>query len=197
MSTSRSFAGAAGHRADPERHRLLSEEDVLAALNLEPGMTVAELGAGAGRFTRPIAGAVGQGGRVFAIETVPEILAALRERCREDANVHPVEAPHHRTPVPGGCCHRVLMANLWAETRDPVATLREAARLLREDGRLIIAEWRPEAEYPPAPHPSRRIGFTDLVRILENHCWDVHRHGEAGEHCYYVEAGVSDESVQS
>jgi len=41
------------------------------------------------------------------------------------------------------------------------------------------------------------ITIADVIRALEHNCWDVHRHGEAGSQCYFVEAGVTDESVQS
>jgi hypothetical protein len=85
--------------------------------------------------------------------------------------------------LPEGCCDRVLMTNTWLEAGDPVEVLGEAARLLRPDGRLVIIE--------------SRIDIGELVKILENNCWDVFRHGEAGQQCYFIEAGVSDESVQS
>src|SRR6516225_4224981 len=59
-------------------------------------------------------------------------------------------------------CNRVVMHDLWTELRDPVATLHEAARLLRQDGRLEIVERR------------SRIELRELVRLLENNGWDVH-----------------------
>jgi ubiquinone/menaquinone biosynthesis C-methylase UbiE len=149
------------------RHRALTESHVLATLGLEPGMTVAEFGSSTGSFTQAIARAVQPGGRV-----------------------HTIQAPHHRTALPAASCDRVLMAILWAELSDPAAALREAARLLREDGRLVIVEWH-------AGHPNAHIAFDKLVHTLEHNSWDVHRHGDAGEHCYFVEAAVSDESVQS
>jgi SAM-dependent methyltransferase len=134
---------------------------------------------------------------VFAIETAPPMLAGLRENCQDRQNIHPVEAPNHDTRLAAGCCDRVLVANLWAELTDPVATLREAARLLREDGRLIIIEWQAEAASPLAPRPNARIGFDEMLQLLERNTWDVHRHGNFGPDNYFLEAGVSDESVQS
>jgi len=42
----------------------------------------------------------------------------------------------------------VLIANLWTQLSDGAAVLREASRLLREDGRLLVIEWRGDAQYP-------------------------------------------------
>jgi ubiquinone/menaquinone biosynthesis C-methylase UbiE len=135
----------------------LTDSDVLEALALRTGMCVAEIGGA--RFPEAIASAVGPQGRVLAADT--SSLAGL----------------------PDACCDRVLMTNIWLEAGDPVDVLREAARLLRPDGRLVVIE--------------SRVDFPELLKILENNCWDVHRHGEAGAQCYFIEAAISDESVQS
>ena len=78
-----------------------------------------------------------------------------------------------------------------------MAMLREAARLLRHDGRMILIEWRHDSDCPSAPPAHRRIGFPEMVKLLEQNTWDVHRHGHASAHSYYLEGAVSDESVQS
>jgi hypothetical protein len=77
------------------------------------------------------------------------------------------------------------MHDLWTELRDPVATLHEAARLLRQDGRLEIVERR------------SRIELRELVRLLENNGWDVHSSTNLGEDGYRLVAAVCDESVTS
>lgn len=83
-------------------------------------------------------------------------------------------------------CNRVIMHDLWGVLRDPMATLREAARLLRLDGgRLEIVERK------------SRIELRDLVRLLENNGWDIHSFGTVGEDGYRLEAAVCDESVTS
>ena len=135
----------------------LTDTDVLEVLALCSGMCVAEIGGA--RFPEAIERAVGPHGRVLAADT--SSLGGL----------------------PGGCCDRVLMTDIWLEAGDPVEVLRESARLLRPDGRLVIIE--------------SRIDFAELLKVLENNCWDVYRHGEAGPQCYFIEAAVSDESVQS
>jgi len=179
----------------PGRHRWLAPSEIVAALGLQPGMSVAELGAAQGDLMLPIAEAIGPAGHAFAVETAPEMLARLRDRAENRHNIHVVEAPHHATRIASGCCDRVLLANCWAELHDPMAALREAARLLREDGRLILIEWHNDAACPQAP--SSRVGRREMVELLERNCWDIHRHGDVGRYSYFLDAAVSDESVQS
>jgi ubiquinone/menaquinone biosynthesis C-methylase UbiE len=179
----------------PARHRWLPIPEVVDAMTLQPGMSIAESGAGRGDLILPAAEAIGDAGHAFAIEREPEMLAHLRERSRNSRNIHVVEAPYHATPMATGSCDRVLLANLWTELPDPIAALREAARLLRPEGRLILVEWHADAECPHAPRT--RVGFDEMVRLLENNTWDIHRHGSLGPYSYFLEAAVSDESVQS
>ena len=117
-----------------------------------------------------------------------QFVAKIAREVGPEGHIFPADAKRNDR-LPDGCCDRVLMANRWAELDDPLATLAESARLLAEGGRLVIIE-RHRAE-------PGGINFPELIQTLEHNHWDVHRHGDAGAHCYYVEVGVSDQSCQS
>jgi ubiquinone/menaquinone biosynthesis C-methylase UbiE len=136
-------------------------------------MTIVELGAGQGDLMLPISEVIGSEGHAFAVETAHELSACLREKAEARHNIHVVEAPCQATPIATGSCDRVVMVNIWTELSDPIAALREAARLLRVGGRLILIEWRADAECPQAP--GTRVGFSEMVRLLEENIWDIHR----------------------
>lgn len=182
---------------DPDRCRVLPQAEVVELLDLRAGMTVAEMGAAHGRLTTSLSNAVGPEGRVYAIEGEPELLDRLREKRNSQPNIQPVAGHCHDTGLAEHSSDRVLLANLLTEVPDRVAVLHEAARLLRESGRLILVEWRAEGEHPPGPPQHARLAFGEIVRLLENHSWDIHRHGSVGPHCVFIEASVSDEAVQS
>jgi arsenite methyltransferase len=182
---------------NPDRCHVLPQAEVVELLELRPGMTVAEMAAGEGRLTAALSHAVGPEGRVYAVEKESEQLVRLREKRNSQPNIQPVPAPCHETGLAEHSSDRVLMANLLGELPDRIAALREAARLLREEGRLVLIEWRTDGEHPPGPPHHARIEFREIVRLLENHAWDIHRHGSIGSHCVFVEASVSDGAVQS
>src|SRR5262249_51453577 len=57
--------------------------EIVAACKLKPGMTVADVGAGTGLFTRKFAAAVGEKGKVFAVDIAPTFLRHIEKTCRE------------------------------------------------------------------------------------------------------------------
>jgi 16S rRNA A1518/A1519 N6-dimethyltransferase RsmA/KsgA/DIM1 with predicted DNA glycosylase/AP lyase activity len=83
-----------------KRYRWLPKSQVVEILRLQPGMNIAEIGAGAGDLILPISEAVGPAGHTFAIEIAPEPLVRLRERAQGSRNVHVIEAPYHATHWP-------------------------------------------------------------------------------------------------
>src|SRR5260221_6963528 len=65
---------------DPERDSWQEPEEVVRALGLKPGATVADLGAGTGYFTVRFARPVGPKGRVLAVDIDPKLLERVRQR---------------------------------------------------------------------------------------------------------------------
>jgi len=172
-------------------------ERIAEIVRVRAGMSVAEMGAGRGRLTRLITEAAGASGHIFAIEPDEDDAAHIQIETGYRNNIHVVESPPHATPIASDSCDRVIMANIWTELQDPVAALDEARRLLRDDGRLMVIEWHMDADSPPAPPPQFRIGFDAMVQVLERRSWDILRHGNVGPYNYFIEAAISDESVQS
>jgi ubiquinone/menaquinone biosynthesis C-methylase UbiE len=197
----RTFRPAGAHKLeDPDRVRWLPPHEVLAHLRLQPGMCVADLGAGTGYFAIPIAIEIAPEGRLFAVDLQPEMLARLAEKLSppdSPANVHLVEGSAHNTTLPAQSCDRILMANLWHELDDHPAALREAARLLREAGLLVIVDWRHDVDRPPGPPLEHRVPMQDCVLVLETNGFTVENYGGVGRYSFVITASLSDESVQT
>ncbi|MGC9158574.1 MAG: class I SAM-dependent methyltransferase [Terracidiphilus sp.] len=156
----RRFPASDAHRLDiPERLIWLPPAEVIAALALRRGETVADLGAGTGYFSLPLAHAVGAEGKVYAVDVQPEMLARLRQKIDGNGpfNIETVAAEADRTPLPDSGCTRVFLANVWHEFPDRTAVLREAARLLAPGGRIAILDWRPDVERQTGPPLDHRL----------------------------------------
>ena len=101
------------------------------ALDLGPGKTVADLGAGTGKFTRLLALT---GARVIAVEPV----AAMRERLSEVLpQITVVDGLAEATGLPEHSVDAVVVAQAW-HWFDATAALAEAGRVLRPDGALAL-----------------------------------------------------------
>ena len=103
-----------------ERDAWQKPEEVIRALALAPGSTVADVGAGTGYFTTRLAAAVGAGGRVYATDVQDAMILALEERVEREAlrNVTVVRAGFDGPSLPEHCCDVVLLANVYKELSD-------------------------------------------------------------------------------
>lgn len=123
----------------------LSPRTALRALDLHPGLKVADLAAGAGFFARAAARQVAPA-EVWAVDPNPELLARLKNIAQEErlANLEVVrgniEAPQG-TPLPAGQFDIALVVNALFAARHRDAVLREAARVLKRGGRALVIDW--------------------------------------------------------
>jgi len=108
-----------------------------AVEELDPpvGAIVLDAGCGTGRAVPPLQAAVGPSGRVIALDATPEMLAAGRRAGQLDgAGVTVADAL--RVPLRDGSVRAVFAAGLLPHLEDPVAGLRELARVCT--GRLAV-----------------------------------------------------------
>jgi ubiquinone/menaquinone biosynthesis C-methylase UbiE len=66
------------------RDKWQKPDEVIAALGIEPGDHVADIGAGGGYFTFRLADAVGETGRIYAVDVDDDMIAYLRERAADE-----------------------------------------------------------------------------------------------------------------
>jgi ubiquinone/menaquinone biosynthesis C-methylase UbiE len=144
---------------DPARDEWQKPAEVVKALALRPGMTVADLGAGTGYFSRHLSAAVGPDGTVLAVEPEPKLLAYLRDRAEREktANVVPILASPDDPRLPRRSTDLVLVVDTFHHIDDRIAYFRALRRVLRDGGRVAIVDWqqRPLPVGPPPGTSSR------------------------------------------
>jgi SAM-dependent methyltransferase len=118
----------------------------LDALGLAPGMVVADVGAGSGYITTRMARRVAPGGRVYATDIQPEMLAILAERIADEKldNVTTVLGLEADPKLPAGALDLELLVDVYHELSEPQAMLRGLRAALKPGGRLVLLEYRKE-----------------------------------------------------
>jgi ubiquinone/menaquinone biosynthesis C-methylase UbiE len=119
------------------------------ALGLIRGMRVADIGAGFGGWTLPLARLVGDTGSVYATEIGNSQLAVLRDLVGREglSNVIILEGAADTTNLPDNCCDAVFMRNVYHHLPKPEPMIASAYAALKPGGRLAIVEF-------PAPRGS-------------------------------------------
>jgi len=153
---------------DPGRLESEDPERLWDVAELAPGMTVVDVGAGTGFYAFPASERVGPGGRVYAADLAPELVALVRERARarHRENLLAVRSRPERVPLPDSVADRVLLANVLHGVAP--ATVREAVRLLRPGGWLIDVDWAKRAT-PRGPPVAHRLSAAEARRALERY----------------------------
>ena len=147
----RVFALPMGVQGAPwlERREREDEENPDLAMRLirvQRGQTVADLGAGSGYYTRRLAGAVGDTGKVYAVDIQQGMLDLLQAALAREriANVVPVLGGIDDPRLPADSLDLILMVDVYHEFSQPQAMLQRMKTALKPGGRLVLLEYRGE-----------------------------------------------------
>ena len=134
---------AAGHYRDAYTNDDLYR--LAGLLQVEPGMTVAEIGAGEGRATVFMANQVGSSGKVFSTEIDEDQLEDIRQTAAEAGvqNVTALLGTARATSLPTACCDAIFMVKVYHHFTEPAAINRSLFESLKPGGRLAVIDFPP------------------------------------------------------
>lgn len=147
----REISHVMGHRGAGwlERPARTGEErtDVLISLlPLESGDTAADIGAGTGYFSLPMAAQVGATGRIMAVDIQPEMLAIIEQRMQSAgvSNITPVLGSEADPRLPPGEVDLVLLVDAYHEFSHPREVMSQVQKSLSARGKVVLVEYRGE-----------------------------------------------------
>jgi ubiquinone/menaquinone biosynthesis C-methylase UbiE len=121
------------------RHARRLQPDVLAAADTFAFAAVLDVGCGTGAVLRAVLD-THPGVRAVGVDLSPEMLGVARQKLGNGAELHVGDAEH--LPLPHSCVDLVVCVDSVHHYPDPLAALREMARVTRTGGGLVIGEWR-------------------------------------------------------
>lgn len=136
----------------PERDASQRPADVVAALQIEPGMTVVDLGTGTGYFLPYLSPVAGDRGRILALDIEAGMVEYVRKRASREGltNVTPRLVKPDDPELETNSIDRILVVNTWhhiPQRQRYAAKLREA---LKAGGTIAIVEFTLETEHGPS-----------------------------------------------
>jgi SAM-dependent methyltransferase len=146
---SREIAHVMGHPAAawlerPEREREERPDLLYEALDLQPGMQVADIGAGTGYHSRRFAEFVGARGTVYAVDIQAEMLELLQKNMasRGIRNVRSVLGDVDDAKLPEGQIDLAVMVDVYHEFEFPYEMMESIVRALKPGGRVAFVEFK-------------------------------------------------------
>lgn len=157
-------------------------------LYLEPGMRVADLGAGVGAYTVPVGKRVGDTGKVYAVEVQKDLLENIKNTA-ESAGLYNIEYIWGNIEQKGGTkiadhnVDMVILANVLFQVEDKQGTVQEMRRILKLGGRALIVDWKSSFD-GMGPQPEMVISATQARELFEEGGFNFEREITTGSQHY-------------
>jgi ubiquinone/menaquinone biosynthesis C-methylase UbiE len=142
----------------------MPRDPVVGAMDPRPGEVLADIGAGLGWLSVPLAEHVGPEGHIWAIEPSGDAVEELNRmaQIQELPQLQAIEAFAEKLPLDEASVDGILWHTVALMMGDRRQALAESFRVLRPGGRLVVVDWKVEATAmgPPA---ERRVAIETLT----------------------------------
>jgi len=158
------------HNLDNEKRReLLPPKETLIRLGLHEGDIMADIGCGIGYFTIPASKIVGDSGKVFAMDILPEMLQDVEMKIKEKniSNIKTILTEENDFKLEDNKVTIAFISLVLHEANEKENFLNEIKRIISPKGRIAIVEWQKiNSEFgPPTAH---RLDKMDLTKLLDS-----------------------------
>jgi ubiquinone/menaquinone biosynthesis C-methylase UbiE len=172
------------HRAE----EFSNPSEILNTLEVMPGMTVADLGAGSGVYTLAAAPLVGEKGKVFAVDVQKDLLSRIQNEAVRRGHTQvtiiwgDIET-HQGTRIKSDSVHLAILANVLFQCDNKLGAIREALRTLTPQGKLAVIDWS-DSFNGLGPIPAHVVTKEQAAALCETAGATLVREFPAGEHHY-------------
>lgn len=158
-----------------EVNGLLKPTEILNQIEIRDNMIVADFGCGHGHFSIPLA-KMAPNGKIYAIDIIKSALEVVKSQA-ELEKISNIETRHSNLEISGnsklenGSVDIVLLRNILFQSEKKEEIIKEADRILKEQGRMILIEWIPGASL--APKEGWLITDEQAQKLVENQGWTL------------------------
>ena len=165
----------------PGREVYDRRHDIVTALQLKPGMTIADIGAGTGFYTHLFAKQVGRTGKVYAVDIsenfIQNILRAAR--AQDLNNVEGIINTQQDTNLPTSSVDLAFVCDTYHHFEYPQTMLASIHQALRPGGQLVIIDFRKQHGVSSSWVMSHvRANEADVIREVETAGFGLTEHSQ-------------------
>ena len=171
----------------PSRAAWQKPDEVVTALGLRAGDAVADIGAGSGYFSTRFARAVGETGKVFAVDIDDGLIEYLRERAAKEKlnNMEPVLSKPDDPNLAPQSVDLVFICNVLHHVESRASYYKKLAAALRPGGRIAVIDFF-KRELPVGPGVEMKIAREEMVRELSDSGFQLRREFDFLPYQYFL-----------
>ena len=126
----------------PDRDQKLHIDRVMDLLDITPGKSVADIGAGSGWFTVRAAARVTAAGQVYAEDINPDAIDYIKNRAAKEnlANIHAILGEVNDTKLPPSSVDAVLILKTYHEFAHPIPLMKRLRASLKPGAKIGIID---------------------------------------------------------
>lgn len=163
-------------------------EGNIATLGKIEGMTIADLGAGAGVYTILLAKKAGDTGRVYAVDVQKDFLSKIKNTATQEGlvNVETIWGDIEErggTKLSDNSVDIAIIANVLFQAEDKIGLVSEVKRILKPDGKVLFVDWR-DSFGGLGPQPEMIVRIDDAKNIFTDTGFVHEETIETGSHHY-------------
>lgn len=131
-------------RFEGESRETFRERDrIVNAMNIQPGQTVADIGAGTGFYSMLFAQRVGDAGRVYAVDISDEFISHIQDEAKKRnlSNIQTVLCPPDAVNLPAGVVDRAFICDTYHHFEFPHMTMKSLHKAMKPGGELFIVDF--------------------------------------------------------
>lgn len=167
-------------------HKMFDINLILHKIALKDGDKVAELGCGSfGYFVFPISKIIGKKGKLYAVDIIPSVLEEIKKRAHSDniSNIQTVWSNleiFRGTEIESNSLDVALLINVLHQSDKKAEIIREAVRMLKRGGKLLIVDFK-SGSLLFGPNIEKRIKIEALRQASPKLGLTIIEEFEAGE----------------
>ena len=155
----------------PQRVATQKVDEVIAKLALKPGMIVADIGAGSGLFSRPLAKAIGPSGKIYAVDIQQDLLDVINKRSKDEGigNIQTVLGEFDDPRIPTRNVDIAFINDVLHHIQNRAVYLKALGTYVKAGGRIAIIDMN--SNDPNTPHkgqPELLIAREDIVKWMSD-----------------------------
>jgi arsenite methyltransferase len=153
---------------NPQRDTEQKPDEVIKALNLKRGASIADIGAGSGYFAFRFAPHVGASGRIYAVDVNPDMILYMNRHIREAKikNVTTVLSDPGDPLLMDNSVDLFFVCNTWHHVQNRARYLQLMKKILKPGGRIVVLDYKKE-KLPVGPPPEMKMAREEVLKEME------------------------------